>query len=174
MRHSHRPASKWRYGLDRGEVDPGRDDLSFRDPPRGIVGADDLRVSQTAVGELLGRLAADVRADEVEDGLLAGRLQDRELEPLRNECEPEVEVEDVRGRQQPCERAKLRGLAAPRRPVRQPEVDVGFRVGRLGVEDDEPGIDALSPQRLHVRPADAREVDRAVNDLQLSHSTWSK
>ena len=93
---------------------------------------------------------------------------------IRDRCQPEVEVEDVGARQELGERAKLKGLPTPRRVLRQVKVEVGLRVSRLSVEDDELGVDALSPQRLYVRPADARKVHRAVNDSQLSHSTWSK
>src|SRR5204862_1765601 len=115
-----------------------------------------------AVRELVGRLAADVGADEVEDGLLARHSQERELEGLRDERQPEVEVEDVGARQQPRERAELEGLPPPVGALRKMQVLVGLRVRRLRVEDDEPGVDPLSPQRLDVRPPDAREVDRAV------------
>ena len=63
--------------------------------------ADDLGAGLLAEGQLGRRLAADVRAQVVEDRLLAERPQDRELERLRDERETEVEVEDVRARQQP-------------------------------------------------------------------------
>jgi hypothetical protein len=141
VRNAHRCVGARRHRLDRREVDSGRHDLGLRDPAGSVVGADDLSVGQAAVGELVGGLSADVRADEVEDGLLAGRFQDRELDPLRNERQTEVEVEDVGARQQLCERTKLHCLPAPRGSGRQLEVLVGLRVGRLGVEDDEPRVD---------------------------------
>src|SRR5262249_16853401 len=37
---------------------------------------------------------------------------------------------------------------------------------RLRVEDDEPRVDATPAERLHVRPADAGEVDRAMRDAE--------
>src|SRR5204862_4229082 len=89
-----------------------------------------LHVGAAAVVQLLRRLAADVRADEVEDGFLSRRPEDRELDTLRHERQPEVEVEDVGGREQPRERAKLRGLAPPGRPARQLQVLVCLRVLR--------------------------------------------
>ena len=109
----------------------------------------------------------------MEDGLLAGRAQDGELDQLWNDGQPEIEVEDIGAREQARERAELRELAAPERPLGQAQVLVRLRVGRLRVEDDQSRVDSLSPQRLHVRPADAREVDRAVGYSE-SHSTWSK
>ena len=153
-----------RHRLDRREVDSGRHHLGVRDPAGRVVRADDLHVRQTPVGKLVGRLAADVRADEVEDGLLASRSQDRKLHPLRHQGQPEVEMEDVGSRQQLRERPKLRGLPAPRGPLRYPEVHVGLRMGHVRVEDDEPRIDAHTPQRPHVHPADPREVHGAMNN----------
>ena len=144
MRNAHRSVRARRYRLDRREIDSGRDDVGLGDPAGRVVGTDDLSVGQAAVGELVGGLAADVRADEVEHGLLAGCFQDRELDSLRDESQPEVEVEDVGARQQLCERAKLHGLPTPGGPARQVEVLVGLRVGRLGVEDDEPRVDPFS------------------------------
>src|SRR5262249_23286298 len=142
--------------------------------------------------ELVPRLAANVGADEVEDRLLAGGLQDRELEPLRHERQSEVEVEDVGAWKEPRKRGELERLPAPLGSLGQVKIGVGLGVGGLRVEDDELRVDALSPQRLHVRPADPREVHGAVNDFQrpegtagsptspllfihhASHSTWSK
>ena len=97
---------------DRREVDPGRDHLGLGHPADRVVAADDLRVRLLAVGELLGCLAADVRAEVVHDRLLPRRAQDRELERLRHERQPEVEVEDVGAGQQPCERRPLPRLPA--------------------------------------------------------------
>ena len=106
-----------RHGCDRGEVDARRHDFRLRDPAGRIVRADDLRVGAPPVGELFGRLAADVRSDEMEDRLLAGCHQDRELGEFGHEGEPEVEVEDVGARKQGCQRTELRGLPAPDRAV---------------------------------------------------------
>src|SRR5438874_8053433 len=173
MGDAERPdRARW-HGVDRAEVDARWHDVGFRDPADSVVGTDDLGIGQTTVGELLRGLPADVRADEMEDRFPARRFQDRELRALWHQCQPEVEVKDVGTREQPRERAKLRGLAPPGRPARQPQVLVCLRVLQAGVEDNEPRIHAFAPQRLHVRPADAREVDRAVNYSE-SHSTWSK
>ena len=99
-----------RDGSERAQVEAGRDHLGLGHPAQRVEGADDLRVGALAVRELGGRLAADVRAEVVEDGLLPGRAEDRELERLRDERQAEVEVEDVGARQQARERAPLREL----------------------------------------------------------------
>src|SRR4029079_5354961 len=101
----------------------------------------------------------------VEHRLLAERAQDRELHRLWHERQPEVEVEDVRPRQQPRESAPLGELAA-QEARRAAQVDVGFGVQPVAVEDDELRVDAELAQRLHVRPRDAGRVDRAVDDPQ--------
>jgi hypothetical protein len=112
----------------------------------------------------------------VEDRLPARGAQERELEPLRHEGEPEVEVEDVRLRQQARQRLRLDELAPQQWAVRPP-VQVPVRLGVRGVdlEDDEPRVDALPPQRLHVRPSHPGEIHRTVRYAEgSSHSTWSK
>ena len=53
------------------EVEPGRDDARLGDPAERGVGADDLGACALAVRELARALAADVRAEVVEDALLA-------------------------------------------------------------------------------------------------------
>src|SRR5665213_2894804 len=106
-------------GGERAQVEPWRDDVRLGNPADRVVGADDLRVGALAVGELVRRLPADVRAQEVEDALAAGRAEDRELERLGDEGEPEVEMEDVRAGEEPCEGAPLGELA-----VREPAVAV--------------------------------------------------
>ena len=120
-----------------------------------VVGADDLGVGPLAVGELGGRLAADVRAEVVEDALAPRRAQDRELDRLRHERQPEVEVEDVGLRQQPRERREL-GRKPPRQPAAPLERPVGLGVQPAAVEDDEPRVDALAPQRLGRSPTGSR------------------
>ena len=82
---------------------------------------------------------------------------------LRQQRQPEVEVEDVRLRREPGERAPLRQLPSSETAA-APEVDVGLRVQPVAVEDDEPRVDAASPERLDVRPRDAGGVDGAVRD----------
>src|SRR5436190_885432 len=99
-----------RGGLEPAQVDAGRNHLGVGNPAHGVVGAHELGAGASAVGELLRALAADVRAEEVVDGLLPGRAQDRELERLRHEREPEVEMEDVSPRQQPGEGPPLNEL----------------------------------------------------------------
>jgi hypothetical protein len=37
------------------------------------------------------------------------------------------------------------------------------------LEDDQPSVDSLAPERLNVLPGDARDVDRSVRDPQLSN-----
>ena len=49
--------------------------------------------------------------------LLAHRAQERELERLRHERQPEVEVEDVRAREEPRERRELLRQAARLSPA---------------------------------------------------------
>ena len=111
--HDQRPrAVRGRLGLDPAQVDPRRDHLRLGHPADGVVGADDLGIRLLARRELLGRLAADVGAEVVHDGLLAGQAEQRELERLRHEREAEVEVEDVGARQELGERAPLAELAA--------------------------------------------------------------
>ena len=64
-------------------------------------------------------------------------------------------MEDVGPRREPRERARLEEL--PREEaVRPVQVEVGLRVQPVAVEDDEPGVDAAAPERLDVRPRDAR------------------
>ena len=58
--------------------------------------------------------------------------------------------------------ASRRGSAAV--PVERP---VGLGVQLAALEDDEPRVDALPPQRLHVLPRNPGDVDRAVRDPQL-------
>ena len=96
-----------RCRLDRGQVDPGRDHLGLRYPADRVVAADDLGVRLLPECELRGRLAADVRAEVVHDRLLPRCTQDRELERLRHERQPEMEVEHVGAREQPGERGPL-------------------------------------------------------------------
>ncbi len=150
-----------------GEVDPRRDHLGLGHPADRVVGADDLGVGALAVCELLGGLAADVGAHVVVDGVLPRGAQDRELQRLRHEREPEVEVEDVGARQQARERAPLRQLTA-REPAAAVERPVRLRVECAPVEDDEPCVDAAPAQRLDVLPRDACRVDRAVDDAERS------
>ena len=107
------------------------------------------------------------------DRPLPQQRQQRELEPLRQERQTEVEMEDVRLRREARERAPLRHLLSEQ-PTVPLEVDIGLGMQAVPVEHDEPGVDAPRAQRLHVRPRDARGVDRTVGDPQLSHSTWSK
>ena len=69
-----------RHRSKRGQVDARRDHFCVGNPADRVVGADDPRVCAASVSELVRALAADVRAEEVEDALAAGRAQDRELE----------------------------------------------------------------------------------------------
>ena len=57
-----------------------------------------------------GRLAADVGPEVVEHRLLARAPEDRKLERLRDERQTEVEVEDIRARQEP---RRARATASP-------------------------------------------------------------
>jgi hypothetical protein len=76
-------------------------------------------------------------------------------------------VKDVRLWEQARERLPLHGLLAQEARLRALQVPVGL-IGaeRLRVEDDEPRVHAASPQRLHVRPADPGQVDRAVRHAE--------
>ncbi len=150
------------------ELDPGRQDLCVvgNEAKRGER-ADDARVRLQPVHELLLRALADVGPEEVEERLAPRRPEDRELELLRDERQPEVEVEDVRLGQELCESAPLDRLLAKEARTRAVEVPVRLvRAERLRVEDDEARIDPTPAERLHVRPADAGQVDRAMRDPQ--------
>ena len=151
------------------QVDARRDDLGVRHPADRVVGADDPGVGLARPGELGGRLAADVRAEEVEDRALPLRPQERELQGLRHEREPEVEVEDVGVAEQPRERAPL-GQLLPGEPAVPVERLVRLGVELVALEDDEPRVDALAPEREHVLPRDAGGVDRAVGDAERRSS----
>ena len=158
------PSGRRRRG-DGGEVDPRRDHGRLGHPADRVVAADDLRAGLLPVGELLGRLAADVRAEVVHHRLLAERAQDRELEGLRDERQPEREVEQVGAGEQLRERLPLRELA-PHEPALEVERPVGLGVQRVAVEDDELRVDPAAAERLDVRPRHARRVDGAVDDAE--------
>jgi hypothetical protein len=98
-------------------------------------------------------------------GSLARRAEDGHVQRLRHEGLAEVEVEDVRLREIAGERSPLHDLLAKKSMSRQIEVDVVL-VGPppLRPEDEQARVDALAPQRVHVRPAGAGEVDREVED----------
>ena len=81
-------------------------------------------------------------------------------------------MEDVVVRQQARERAPLRQLLS-HEAARAVERPVGLGVELVAVEDDEVGVDAAPPERLHVRPRDARRVDGAVEDAQAQRKTSS-
>ena len=97
------------------------------------------------------------------DRAFAERAQQRELHRLRQQRQAEVEVEDVRRPREVREGSQLRRLLAGE-PTRPLEVDVGFRVQPVAVEDDELRFDAACAQRLDVRPRDPCGVDGAVGD----------
>ena len=72
-------------------------------------------------------------------------------------------MEDVGPGEQLGEGAGLDELPADEAvaPVERP---VRLGVERVALEDDEPRVDALPPERLHVLPRDAGGVDGAVGD----------
>ncbi len=156
------------------QVEPGRHDVRVGHPAERVVGADDPGIGSSRIPKLLRGLASNVRAEEVEHRFAPGRLEDRPLELARHQRPAEVEVKDVGLRQQPEEGRPLYGLAPPEAagPV---ERQIGLRMELLALDDDEPGVDALAAQRLHVRPRDPRHVQRGVDYSEgSSHSTWSK
>src|SRR5256885_12101863 len=53
------------------------------------------------------------------------------------------------------------------RSGREVQVLVRLGVRGLGVEDDQPGVDSLAPQRLDVRPPDPREVRSEEHTSEL-------
>ena len=159
------PAAGRRRGGHRGEVDARGDHGRLGHPADGVVAPDDLRAGLLPVGELLRRLTADVRAEVVHHRALAERAQDRELERLRDERQPEREVEEVGAREKLGERLPLRHLAPDEAPF-QVERAVGLRVQRVAVEDDQLCVDPPAPEGLHVRPRHARGVDGAVDDAE--------
>ena len=111
------------------------------------------------------RLAANVVAEEVHHRLLPRGAQDRHVQRLRDERLSEVEMKDVRLREVAREGAPLNGLLAKQSLSRQVEVDVVL-VGPplLRPEDEQPRVDALAAQSVHVRPAGACEVHWEVKD----------
>jgi hypothetical protein len=72
----------------------------------------------------------------VHHGTLPEGAQDRELERLGDERQPEGEVEEVGARQELREHLPLGELAAHEAPV-ELERSVRLRVQRVAVEDDE-------------------------------------
>jgi hypothetical protein len=72
-------------------------------------------------------------------------------------------VEDVGVAEQPCERPPLRQLL-PAEPAVPVERLVRLRMELVTLEDDEPGVDPLPPEREHVLPRDPGGVDGAVRD----------
>jgi hypothetical protein len=96
---------------------------------------------------------------------LAERAEDRVLERLRDERQPEHEVEDVGARQELGERAPLPQLPE-REAAREVERAVGLGVQGIAVEHDERGVDPTAAERLDARPRHARSVDRAVDDAE--------
>ena len=125
-----------------------------------------------AVGELGGRLAADVGAEEVEDrascrsrggsgtAAISGRASGRSRSGRRRRA-----AGAARGRATAasCRRAN------PPRAVERP---VGLRVEPVALEDDELRVDPAPPERLHVLPRHARGVDRAVDDAERPRPTF--
>ncbi len=154
-----------RHGPELAQVDAGRDHDCVRDPADSIVGADDAGVGPAGVEELGGAPPADVGAHEVQDRLLAEEPQDRELEPLGDEGQAEVEMEDIRLRQQPDERTPLRELPAQEAALAV-ERPVRLGVQAIALEDDELRVDAAAAQREDVLPRHAGRVHRAVDDPQ--------
>ncbi len=153
------------HRADPREIDPRRDHLCLRHPPDRVEAPDDLDPRLLAVAELARILAADIGAEVVHHAPLPQRAQDRELQRLRDERQPEGEVEDVRSRQQVPERTPLAALPPEQAPL-EVERQVGLREQRVAVEDDEPGIDPSPSERLDVRPRDTGGVDRADGDTE--------
>ncbi len=166
--HGASSAGRWRR-RDRIQVDARGDHGCLGHPADRVEAADDLGASLLPVRELLGRLAADVRAEVVHDRALAKRAQNRKLERLRDERQPEREVEQVGCRQELAEHLPLRHLSAEQASVKL-ERPVGLRVQRVAVEDDELRVDPAAAERLHVRPRHTRRVDRAVDDAERAAS----
>ena len=142
---------------------PGGTTSASGHPADRVVGADDPRAGLLRPGELLGRLAADVRAEEVHHGLLPRGAQERELQGFRHERQPEVEVEDV-GLRSSRVNARHWVELLPGEPAAPVERLVGLGVELVPLEDDEPRVDPAAPERQHVLPRDAGRVDRAVRD----------
>ena len=136
----------------RGHVDPRRDHHRLRHPADRVVAADDLGVGLLPVRQLLRRLAADVRAEIVEDRPLPERAQDRELQRLRDERETEDEVEDVGLWHQLAPARATGGPGDGRRPSFEVQRAVGLGVEGVAVEDDEPRVDPAVLERLRGRP----------------------
>src|SRR4029453_13056457 len=102
----------------------------------------------------------------------ARRPEDGGVERLRHERLPEVEVEDVGLGQVLHEGAPLHHLLTEEALPRQVEVDVVL-LGPplLRPEDEQASIDAFTPQRVHVRPAGAGEVDGEMEDAHGRNDT---
>ena len=162
---SGRGLSDGRPRAELAQVEPRRDHVSLGHPARRVVGADDLRVGALAECERFARLAADVRSEIVEDALLPQRAQERELDRLRDQRQAEVEVEDVGLRGEAGEGGELLCELHRQRPA-PVERPVGLVVQLPALEDDEPRVDPLAPQRLDVLPRDPRDVHGAVRHPQ--------
>ena len=107
------------------------------------------------------------------DRLLPERAQDRELERLGRERQPEVEVEDVRLREEPQPAPPLRRLppGEAAAPLERPSAS-GWRL--VAVEHDEPRVNPSAPERLDVRPRHAGRVHRTVGDAKPSRGGLSQ
>src|SRR5262249_3946292 len=145
---------------DRAPCEAARHDGGrIRHPTRRRVRADDRGVELLPVLELVERLPANVVAEEMHDGPLPRRLEDRHVQRLGDECLAEVEVEEIRLREVLRKRAPLHQLLTQESLPGQVEVDVVL-VGTplLRPEDQQPCVDVLAPQGVHVRPAGAGEI----------------
>jgi hypothetical protein len=169
------PPGRRRRRGDRREVDARRDHRGVRDPADRVVAADDLGVRLPPVRELLARLPTDVGAEVVHHRSCPEGAQDRELERLWDERQPECEVEEIGARQELREHLPLGELTTDE-PSVELERPVGLGVQRVAVEDHERRVDATPPERLDVRPWHTGGVDGAVHDAERAapgRAHWS-
>ena len=101
----------------------------------------------------------------MEDALLAQGAQEGELDRLRDQRQPEVEVEDVGLGREPGEGRELLRQLHGQRPATV-ERPVGLVVQLPALEDDEPRVDTLPPQRLNVLPGNPGDVHGTVRHAQ--------
>ena len=151
-------------GANARRSSPGGIDVRLGHPAHRVVGADDLGVGALAEGELVrascrgcpsrgsGRRSSFGAARRSGNCTDLARASARSRSGRRRSA-----AAAVRARRTAC--ASRRGSA----PCRSSDQSAsGWSLP--AVEDDEPCVDPLTPQRLHVLPRDAGDVDRAVRD----------
>ena len=153
-----------RHRRERPQVEPGRDHVRLGHPADRVVGADDLRVGALAERELGGRLAADVGAEVVEDALLAKQRAGAGTAATSGSASARSRSGRCRSAAPAARRRRTAARAVcGNGPCRSSDQSASW-MQLPALEDDEPRVDPLPPQRLHVLPRNPGDVDRAVRD----------